>query len=166
MGEETQKNLAYAFAAESKASARNSAFAQKAQVEGFDQIARLFRAVAEAEAVHARRYLMLMRGKVGDTEENLKAAFENEIRANVQEYPKLIKKAVEEGDQAAEKAFSQARDVEQRHAELYKKALNQMISEKETVYYVCQVCGYVAEDQAPEKCPICGAVKNKFKEIR
>jgi rubrerythrin len=166
MGEETQKNLAYAFAAESKASARNSAFAQKAQVEGFDQIARLFRAVAEAEAVHARRYLMLMRGKVGDTEENLKAAFENEIRANVQEYPKLIKKAVEEGDQAAEKAFSQARDVEQRHAELYKKALNQMISEKETVYYVCQVCGYVAEDQAPENCPICGAVKNKFKEIR
>jgi len=166
MGEETQKNLAYAFAAESKASARNTAFSRKAQAEGFDQIARLFRAVAEAEAVHARRYLMLMRGKVGSTEENLKAAFENEIKANVQEYPKLIQKAVEEGDQAAEKAFSQARDVEERHAELYKKALTQMISEKETIYYVCQVCGYVAEDEAPENCPICNAIKNKFKEIR
>lgn len=165
MGEKTEKNLAYAFAAESKASARNSAFAQKAQVEGFDQIARLFRAVAEAEAVHARRYLLLMRGKIGSTEENLKAAFENEIKANVQEYPKLIKDAVDEGDQAAERAFSQARDVEERHAELYKRALNQMVAEKETIYYVCQVCGYVAEDEAPENCPVCGAVKNKFKEI-
>lgn len=166
MGANTEKNLAYAFAAESKASARNTAFAQKAQAEGFDQIARLFRAVAEAEAVHARRYLMLMRGKVGSTEENLKAAFENEIKANVSEYPRLIKEAVDEGDQAAERAFSQARDVEERHAELYKKALNQMITERETIYYVCQVCGYVAEDEPPENCPVCGATKGKFKEIR
>ncbi|MFN3535487.1 MAG: rubrerythrin family protein [Desulfatiglandales bacterium] len=165
MGERTEKNMAYAFAAESKASARNTAFAQKAQMEGFPQIARLFRAVAEAEAVHARRYLLLMRGKVGSTEENLKAAFENEIKANANEYPKLIKDAVEEGDSAAERAFSQSRDVEERHAELYKRALNDMISEKETVYYVCQVCGYVAEDEAPENCPVCGAVRTKFKEV-
>ncbi len=165
MGERTEKNMAYAFAAESKASARNTAFAQKAQMEGFPQIARLFRAVAEAEAVHARRYLLLMRGKVGSTEENLKTAFENEIKANVNEYPKLIKDAVEEGDSAAERAFSQSRDVEERHAELYKRALNDMISEKETVYYVCQVCGYVAEDEAPKNCPVCGAVRTKFKEV-
>ena len=165
MSSNTQKNLAYAFAAESKASVRNDAFARKADAEGYAGMARLFRAVSEAESVHARRYLMLMRGKVGSTEENLKAAFESEIKANVDEYPNLIKEATDEGEEAALKAFSHARDVEGRHAELYKKAMNDMLSERETIYYVCQVCGYVAEDEAPENCPVCGAVKGKFKKI-
>jgi len=161
----TEQNLALAFAAESKAAARNSAFAQKAAQEGYGQIATLFKAVAEAEAVHARRYLMLLRGKVGSTEENLEAAFQSEIKANVEEYPKLIQDAAEDDSQAALTAFSQARDVESRHAELYKHAMNDMLSEKETKYFVCQVCGYVAEDSAPENCPVCGAVKAKFKAM-
>ena len=165
MSSKTQKNLAYAFAAESKASVRNDAFARKADAEGFAGIARLFRAVSEAESVHARRYLMLMRGKIGSTEENLEAAFQSEIKANVDEYPNLIKEATAEGEEAALKAFSHARDVEDRHAELYKKAMNDMLSERETIYYVCQVCGYVAENEAPENCPVCGAVKGKFKKI-
>ena len=87
MGDRTQKNLAYAFAAESKASVRNDAFARKADAEGYSGIARLFRAVSDAESVHARRYLMLLRGKIGGTEENLKAAFESEIKANVDNIP-------------------------------------------------------------------------------
>ncbi|RJR26379.1 MAG: rubrerythrin family protein [Desulfobacteraceae bacterium] len=161
----TEKNLAYAFAAESKASARNLAFALKAEHEGYKQIARLFKAVADAEAVHAQRYLRLMRGKVGTTEENLEAAFHNEIRANIEEYPKLIKDALDEGVDAAEKAFSQSRDVESRHAELYKKAMGHMLEEREADYYVCQVCGYVSEGEAPDNCPVCGAVKGKFKKI-
>lgn len=165
MSSKGEKNLAIAFAAESKAAARNAAFAQKAQAEGYSQIARLFRAVSDAESVHARRYLMLMRGKIGSTEENLKTAFKNEITANEDEYPKLIKDAVEEGLKPIEKAFSQSRDVEDRHAELYKKAMNNMLSERETVYYVCQVCGYIAEDSPPENCPVCGAVKGKFKKV-
>ena len=165
MPSKSEKNLAVAFAAESKAAARNAAFAQKAEVEGYSQIARLFRAVSDAESVHARRYLMLMRGKIGSTEENLKAAFENEIRANAEEYPKLIKDAVEEGNRPLEKAFSQSMDVEDRHAELYKKAMNDMLSERETAYYVCQVCGYIAEDNPPENCPVCGAVKGKFRHV-
>jgi len=165
MSSKTQKNLAYAFAAESKASIRNDAFARKAEAEGFGSIARLFRAVSEAESVHARRYLLLMRGKVGSTEENLQSAFQSEIKANVDEYPSLIKEATEEGEEAALKAFSHARDVEDRHAELYKKAMNNVLAERETVYYVCQVCGYVAEDEAPQNCPVCGAVKGKFKKI-
>jgi rubrerythrin len=165
MSSKTQKNLAYAFAAESKASVRNDAFARKADAEGFAGIARLFRAVSEAESVHARRYLMLMRGKIGSTEENLEAAFQSEIKANVDEYPNLIKEATDEGEEAALKAFSHARDVEDRHAELYKKAMNDMLAERETIYYVCQVCGYVAENEAPENCPVCGAVKGKFKKI-
>ncbi|MBW1951357.1 MAG: rubrerythrin family protein, partial [Deltaproteobacteria bacterium] len=156
MGEKTEKNLAIAFAAESKAAARNLAFGQKAQHDGYEQIARLFRAVADAESVHAQRYLRLMRGKIGSTEENLETAFHNEIRANVDEYPNLIKEATEEGVSAVEKAFSQSRDVESRHAELYKKAMNDMLAERETIYHVCQVCGYIAEDEAPENCPICG----------
>jgi rubrerythrin len=165
MSSKTQKNLSYAFAAESKASVRNDAFARKADAEGYAGIARLFRAVSEAESVHARRYLMLMRGKIGSTEENLEAAFQSEIKANVDEYPNLIKEATDEGEEAALKAFSHARDVEDRHAELYKKAMNDMLAERETIYYVCQVCGYVAENEAPENCPVCGAVKGKFKQI-
>ena len=165
MTDKTEKNLAYAFAAESKASARNATFARKADMEGYSQIARLFRAVSDAESIHAHRYLLLMRGKIGSTEENLETAFQNEIKANVEEYPKLIKDASAEDNKSVLKAFSQARDVESLHAELYKKALNDMVSERETEYYVCQVCGYISEDEAPDKCPICGAVKEKFKSV-
>ncbi len=165
MAEKTEKNLAYAFAAESKAYIRNEAFARKAQLEGYSQMARLFRAVSDAESVHAHRYLMLMRGKIGSTEENLETAFQNEIKANVEEYPKLMKVASEEESEAALKAFSQARDVESRHADLYKRAMNDMLSDRDTDYYVCQVCGYIAEDEAPEECPVCGAVKGKFKKV-
>jgi rubrerythrin len=165
MPEKTEKNLAYAFAAESKASVRNETFAKKAEMEGYPQIAHLFQAISDAESVHARRYLVLLRGKIGSTEENLETAFHNEIKANVEEYPKLIKDASDEGEDAALEAFSQSRDVENRHAELYKKAMNDMLSDRETTYYVCQVCGYVSEDEAPEKCPVCSAVKEKFKRI-
>ena len=161
----TEKNLAYAFAAESKASVRNATFARKADLEGYSQIARLFRAVSDAESVHARRYLLMMRGKIGSTEENLETAFQKEIQANVEEYPKLIKDASEEDNKNALKAFSHSRDVENRHAQLYKKAITDMLAERETEYYVCQVCGYVSEDEAPDKCPICGAVKEKFKRV-
>ena len=165
MPEKTEKNLSYAFAAESKASARNETFAKKAEMEGYTQIARLFRAISDAESVHARRYLLLMRGKIGSTEENLETAFHNEIKANVEEYPKLIKDASDEEKEGVLKAFSQSRDVENRHAELYKKAMNDMLSDRETTYYVCQVCGYVSEDDAPDNCPVCRAVKGKFKRV-
>lgn len=165
MAEKTEKNLAYAFAAESKAAIRNEAFARKADVEGYQQIARLFRAVSEAESVHARRYLLLMRGKVGSTEENLETAFQNEIRANVKEYPSLIRDASEEGKQGVFRAFSQSRDVESGHAELYKRAMNDMLTDRVTDYYVCQVCGYISEDEAPRNCPVCGAVQGKFKKM-
>ena len=163
MPDKTEKNLSYAFSAESKAAARNEVFAKKAEMEGYTQVARLFRAVSDAESVHSRRFLMLMRGKIGSTEENLQAAFENEIKANAEEYPRLIREAAEEDQEAALKAFSHARDVENRHAELYKKAINDMIAERETAYHVCQVCGYIAEDEAPDRCPVCGAIKEKFK---
>lgn len=166
MGEKTEKNLAKAFAAESKASIRNNAFSLKAEKEDFQAVAKLFKAVSDSESVHANRFLLLMRGKVGSTEENLKTAFENEIKANADEYPQLIREAEEENSsKAVMNAFTQARDVEERHAELYKKMLNNMIEERETDYYVCQICGYISEDTVPENCPVCGAVKDRFKAI-
>jgi rubrerythrin len=165
MPNKTEKNLAYAFAAESKAAIRNEAFARKADSEGYTQIGRLFRAISDAESVHARRYLLQMRGKIGSTEENIEKAFQNEIKANVEEYPKLIKDASDEGKERVLNAFSQSRDVESRHAQLYKKAMNDMLADRETEYYVCQVCGYVSEDEAPDNCPVCGAVKGKFKLV-
>jgi len=165
MSKKTEKNLSYAFGAESKAAARNAVFAKKAAMEGYTQVASLFRAVSDAESVHSRRFLMLMRGKIGSTEENLATAFENEIKANAEEYPRLVKEAAEEGQEAALKAFSHARDVESRHAELYKKAINDMIAERETRYHVCQICGYIAEDEAPDRCPVCDAIKSKFKPV-
>ena len=165
MPDTTERNLAYAFAAESKASIRNAAFAMKADAEGYPQIAGLFRAVSDAESVHAKRYILLMRGKIGTTEENLESAFEHEIDANVKEYPELIKTASEEGKEKIAKAFSQARDVESAHAELYKKAMNDMLADRQTRYHVCQVCGFIREDEPPEHCPVCGAVKGKFKQV-
>ncbi len=161
----TEHNLSLAFAAESKASARNAVFAMKAQKEGYLQIAHLFRAVAEAESVHAKRFLRLMRGKIGSTEENLETAFQNEIKANAEAYPKLIKDAAEEGMKVVKNAFVESRDVESMHADLYKNALNDLLSDQQTTYHVCQVCGFVSEETAPDRCPVCGAVKKKFKRI-
>ena len=166
MGEKTEKNLARAFAAESKASIRNTAFALKAEKEDFQAVANLFKAVAESESVHANRFLLLMRGKIGSTEENLKTAFENEIKANADEYPQLIREAEEENSsKAIMNAFTHARDVEERHAELYKKMLNDMMEGREIDYFVCQICGYISEDTVPENCPVCDAVSSKFKAL-
>lgn len=166
MGEKTEKNLGKAFAAESKASLRNEAFALKAEKEEHINAARLFKAVADSESVHANRFLLLMRGKIGSTEDNLKSAFENEIKANADEYPQLIKDAEQEGaNKTVMKALTQTRDVEERHAQLYKSMINDMIEGRETDYYVCQICGYIAENEIPENCPICGAVSSRFKAI-
>lgn len=165
MSNKTDKNLAFAFAAESKAAARNTVFAIKAKQDGYLQFSHLFRAVAEAESVHARRYLRLMRGKIGTTEENLEKAFKNEIKAHLEEYPKMIREASEEKKDVPKKAFSESRDVENRHAELYKNAINDLLSDRISAYYVCRTCGYISEAKAPEKCPVCGAIKEKFKKI-
>ncbi len=166
MGEKTEKNLSKAFAAESKASMRNQAFALKAEKEEYIQAAKLFKAVADSESVHANRFLLLMRGKIGSTEENLQTAFENEIKANADEYPQIIREAEEEGsNNAVMKALTQTRDVEDRHAQLYKSMMNDMMEGRDTDYYVCQICGYICENEVPENCPVCGAVKSRFKLI-
>jgi rubrerythrin len=160
-----ENRLKEAFAGESKAYVRNSAFAHQADKEGYPQIARLFRAVAEAEKVHAEDYLKYLEGVVGKTEDNLKAAFENEIRAKTDFYPEFIKEAFALKREDVAWSFIRSRDVEERHALLYKDALTSMLSNKDILYHVCPVCGYVFEAELPDRCPVCGAKKEKFRRM-
>ena len=165
LAENLEKILKEAFAGESKAHVRNLAFAKKAEEDGFPQVARLFRAVAEAEKIHAAEYLKYLEGVIGETEDNLQAAFEREIRAKNEIYPPLIQEAFASKREDVAWSFSRSRDVEERHAKLYKDALAAMITDQETVYHVCQVCGYIFDGDLPEKCPVCKAKKENFKRI-
>jgi rubrerythrin len=166
MGDKTRKNLYAAFVGEAKAYHRLLAFARKADDEGYTQIAKLFRAVAAAEGVHTERHLRLLgEAVVQDTESNLQSSFERETTVNEVTYPQFIREAEEEGERAAALTFGQARDVEERHAALYKHALGAMLRDGTQDFYVCQVCGYITEREAPDQCPICNAARNKFRLV-
>jgi rubrerythrin len=164
---QTEKNLAEAFAGESQASRRYFFFAEQAEGEGHPQIARLFRAAVEAETVHARNHLKVL-GGINSTEGNLKEAISGEEYEFTRMYPAFIKQAKEEGQTKAEISFSHANAVEKVHHALYQKALESLGAGKELKaepYFVCQVCGNTVGGEAPEKCPICGAPKSKFKRV-
>jgi rubrerythrin len=166
MGEQTQRNIYEAFVGEAKAYHRLLAFARGAEKEDYPQIAKLFRAVAAAEGVHAERHLRLLgEAVVRNTEENLQSSFERETTVNQVHYPKFVRQAEEEGERAAALTFSQARDVEEGHANLYKRALNAMLRDEIHDYYVCNICGYVAEREPPDQCPICNARREQFRQI-
>jgi len=154
-----------AFAGESAAATRNRAFAAKADAEGFPEIARLFRAVAEAERVHAAEYLKFMEGVVASTEDNLRSAFEHELKAKSEHYPGLIKEAFAAGRDDLAWSYIRARDVEERHAMLYKNALSAMAGERRVDYHVCQVCGYVFENEPPQRCPVCKTTRERFAPV-
>ena len=162
-GTKTLNNLKAGFVAESQAHLRNLAFAMKAEQEGYPQVARLFRAIAEAEAVHAFNHFRLL-GAVSGTQDNLESAFERENLA-ASTYPQFIRVATEEGNTSVATVLGYSRDVEKGHAKLYKKALAHTMAEEETEYYVCQVCGYVSDGVLPDVCPICGAPKEKFRKV-
>ncbi len=162
--EKAARNLHDAYGGEAKAVVRNRLFAEIADEEGYEQIGKLFRAVAEAESVHAKNALRLL-GEIRGTEENLRHAFEQEMAAKNEHYPRLIREAEEEGARAASLAFSRARDVEEGHAQLYKGALDYLVKEEVVDYHVCQVCGFVAERDAPEQCPICQAPRSAFLRV-
>ncbi len=163
----TEDNLKAAFAGESQANRRYTAFARKAEQEGFKQIAKLFKAAAESETVHALNHMDVLR-EVKSTKENLQAAIEGEVYEHSEMYPKFIKDAEEEKNQAAVISFSGANAIEKIHAQYYKKALetiNEGVDLEPKEYFVCQVCGYTADGEAPDICPICNALKEKFKKI-
>ncbi len=160
----TADNLKDAFAGESQANRKYLAFAKKADDEGYAQVARLFRAAADAETVHAHAHLRVM-GGIGETKANLQEAIGGETHEFTVMYPDFINVAQKEGNSAAEMSFKNANAVEEIHAGLYQEALDKLGDNKDTVYYVCQVCGNTVEGEAPDKCPICGAPRKMFKKI-
>ena len=160
----TQKNLQEAFAGESQANRKYLAFAKQADKEGYSQVAKLFRAAAEAETVHAHAHLRAMDG-IGKTAENLKEAISGETFEFKEMYPDMIETAKEEGEKAAERSFFYANKVEAIHAALYQNALDNIDSVKKFDYYVCPVCGYTCENEPPEKCPVCGAPSKAFLKV-
>lgn len=151
----TQDNLMNAFAGESQANRKYLAFAKQADKEGLPQVAKLFRAAAEAETIHAHAHLRNA-GHIGDTTANLKTAIEGETYEFTKMYPDMIADAQEEGNTAIAKYFDMVNKVEEVHAKLYTKALNDPTSIDGVDFYICTVCGYTHEGPC-DKCPICGA---------
>ncbi len=161
-------NLAAAFAGESQANRKYLAFSETADKEGYPQIAKLFRAAAHAETVHAMTHLKTM-GGINQTLENLREAIAGENYEVTSMYPEFIKYAEEENEKRALSSFKKAYEVEKVHEALYRKALQDLeegTSEAEEFeYYVCPICGYTHARSAPDKCPICGAAGEKFVRI-
>jgi rubrerythrin len=162
----TLNNLLAAFAGESQANRRYLFFAEKAEKEGFLQVAKLWRAIAEAETVHARNHLQIV--GVGTTKENLIQSIDGEGFEFRKMYPEFIEQAKADGNKRAQSSCEWAREVEKVHHKLYEDALKAVDSGakmKESTYYVCQVCGMTVEGEAPDKCPVCGAPKARFTKV-
>ena len=163
----TKENLQDAFAGESQANRKYLAFARKAEQDGFPQVAKLFRAAAQAETVHAHAHLRVM-GGVQATAKNLEEAIEGEGFEFQQMYPDYLKQAEDEGDQTAVYSFKNALAVEEVHHGLYSKALEAVKSGSDMPVkkiYVCAICGNTVEGEVPERCPVCKAAKDKFFEV-
>jgi rubrerythrin len=164
----TSEDLQAAFAGESQANRKYTAFAQKADAEGYPQIAKLFRAAAHAETVHALAHFRAMDG-VGGTQDNLKAAIGGENYEVITMYPDFIKDAETEGELRALKSFKHAWAVEKVHEDLYREALALLEAgekEDETYeYYVCPVCGFTHKRNAPDRCPVCNTPGSRFEKI-
>lgn len=160
----TEEDLQEAFAGESQANRKYLAFAKKAEQEGFKQIAKLFRAAAEAETVHAHNHLKEL-GGIKSTKDNLEEAIHGESYEFQKMYPQMIEDAKAEANNGALRTFNYANEVEKVHAALYQKALQNIGKNPDVDYYVCQICGYTAEGEVPDECPVCKAKKQAFKKV-
>jgi rubrerythrin len=162
----TVENLKDAFAGESQAFQKYTAFAEKAERDGLKNIARLFRTTAQAERIHANGHLQALEG-VGSTTENLKAAIAGETYEFTEMYPPMLKQAEADGHKA-KRMFKYAVEAEAVHAKLYTLALEAALKGQDlsvTDFYLCPVCGYIELGKAPEDCPVCGAKGSKFVQI-
>ena len=159
----TDKNLDEAFGGESQANQKYRAFAKKAELEGFVNIAKLFRATAEAESIHAQGHLAALSG-IGSTADNLKKAIEGETYEFTHMYPPMVAQAETENHKGR-RILGYAIEAETVHAQLYQKALEATLEGKDletTEFYLCPVCGHIEFGRPPEECPICGAKGSKF----
>ncbi len=160
----TNDNLKAAFAGESQANRKYLAFAKKADSDGFKQVAKLFRAAAAAETIHAHAHLRVLDG-VKSTAENLQEAISGEEHEHREMYPGFVAEAEKEGNKAALRSFKGAMEVEEIHAGLYSEALASVKDGNDLAdapIYVCEVCGNTVIGEAPDNCPICGVPKEKF----
>jgi rubrerythrin len=161
----TEEFLKAAFAGESQTNRRYLAFALQAEREGQLQVARMFRAAAAAETVHALNYLQAVRG-VHETRENLQEAIAVESRSFQSVYPEMVETAKAEGNKEAEDFFRYALETERIHAELFQNLADTLGDSGEIYfYYVCPVCGHTAEKTPPSTCPICGIEEPGYKKI-
>jgi len=164
----TSQNLEHAFAGESQANQKYLAFAKKAQAEGFPMVAKIFRAAAWAENVHAHAHLRAM-GAIKSTQENLEEAIKGESFEFKHMYPGYIEQAQTEDAKAALTSFKNAMAVEQVHYSLYLEALNAVkngTDQPEKKIFVCSVCGNTVLDEPSGRCPVCGSPEEKFNEVR
>jgi rubrerythrin len=161
-----EEGLREAFAGESQANRKYLAFAKKAEEEGYPQVARMFRAAAAAETVHANNHLQALKA-IGSTSDNLKEAIAGETHEFTKMYPEMLENAKAEGNADAQRSFHYANEVEKIHAALYKDLLDSLGKEQEEFsYYVCPVCGNTVAGKAPDECPICSTKGEMFEEIK
>jgi rubrerythrin len=161
---QSEQFLMEAFAGESQTNRRYLAFAQQAEKEGYHKVAKLFRAAAEAEAVHALAHLRALKG-IRSTVENLKEAICGETHESKVMYPAMIGTAILEGNKEAERSFKYANAVEKVHVELFEKALANLDKQENGDYCVCYVCGYTFENEYPGKCQLCGTKAKQFSKV-
>jgi len=150
---------------EAKAALRLKIFAKKAEQKDLPQIAKLFHVIGFSEEIHGERALRILR-EIKDTDTNLKESFKSETNIAGVAYDQIIELAENIGDITVSTILSNSRDVEGSHAKLYKKAMSHLMEERETTYYVCQVCGYVSDGVWPDACPVCSAPKDQFVEFK
>ena len=160
----TEKDLLDAFAGESQANRKYLAYSQRAEDEFLHGVAKLFRAIAEAETIHAIKHLRTA-GRVKSTRENLEDALAGETHEFKTMYPAMIAHAKEEGQKSAEISFDYANKVEAVHAQLYRKALADPDKFPVQDYWICKICGYTAEKETPDLCPVCGANAKAFFKV-
>jgi rubrerythrin len=161
-----EENLKAAFAGESQANRKYLAYAEKADAEGYPQAAKLLRAAAEAETVHAHNHLKALKAIKG-TAENLKDAIDGETHEYTSMYPEMVQGAQAEGHSEAERSFNFALEVEKTHGKLYRDMLENLetAGKEDFPYFVCPVCGHTVGKQAPDTCPVCGTKGEMFKRI-
>lgn len=160
----TEKNLQEAFAGESQANRKYLAFAEKAEKDGFHTAAKLFRAAAEAETIHAHAHFRLLKG-VGGTRQNLEHAIGGETHEYQSMYPNFVAEAKNENETSAVRMFEYALAAEKVHADLYTEMLSDLDKNEAHDFYLCPICGYISKDHTPDHCPICQAKASVFKKI-
>ncbi len=162
--EKSIQDLKAAFAGESQANRKYLAFAEKADKEGYPQVARLFRAAAAAETVHALNHLKALKA-INATADNLKEAVAGETAEFREMYPQMIAAAQAEGHREALRSFEFANEVEKVHAQLFQKALANLEKKELVDIFVCSICGHTVEGEPPDQCPVCKALKKFFNKI-